>query len=68
LQTLFNPENGTLTNGVGSVQQNNGLALGAQNAYGDASKGGSGDQQTSPMPGISSPIYGTFHFRSAKPR
>jgi predicted porin len=61
LQTLFNPENGTLTNGIGSVQQNNGLALAAQNAFGDSSKAGQAINNVA-YAGISSPIYGTLTF------
>ena len=61
LQTLFNPENGTLTNGPGSVQQNNGLSLAQQNAYGDSSKAGQAINNVA-YAGISSPIYGTFTF------
>jgi predicted porin len=61
LQTLFNPENGTLTNGIGSIQQNNGLLVGAQNAFGDSSKAGQAINNVA-YAGISSPIYGTFTF------
>jgi predicted porin len=61
LQTLFNPENGTVSNGIGSVQQNNGLSLAQQNAYGDSSKAGQMFSNVA-YAGISSPIYGTLTY------
>jgi predicted porin len=61
LQTLFNPENGTLTNGIGSIQQNNGLSLSQQNAFGDSSKAGQAINNVA-YAGLSSPIYGTLTF------
>jgi predicted porin len=61
LQTLFNPENGTLTNGIGSIQQNNGLSAAQQNAFGDSSKAGQAINNVA-YAGLSSPIYGTLTF------
>ena len=61
LQTLFNPENGLNSNGIGSVAQNNGLTtnLWLQNSYGDSSKAGQMFNNAAYF-GISSPTYGTF--------
>ena len=61
LQTLFNPENGLNSNGVGSVSQNNGLTtnLALQNSFGDSSKAGQMFNNAAYF-GVSSPIYGTF--------
>jgi predicted porin len=61
LQALFNAENGMLTNAIGSVAQNNGLALAAQNGYGDGSKAGQAFNNAA-YAGLSSPIYGTLTF------
>jgi predicted porin len=61
LQTLYNPENGLNSNGPGSVAQNNGLALGAQNSFGDSSKAGQMFNNAA-YAGISSPIYGTLTY------
>ena len=61
LQTLFNPENGLNSNGVGSVAQNNGLTgnLAAQNSFGDSSKAGQMFNNAAYF-GVSSPTYGTL--------
>jgi predicted porin len=59
LQTLFNPASGMNANGIGSVVQNNGLALTQQNAFGDSSKAGQMFNNVAYF-GISSPTYGTF--------
>jgi predicted porin len=59
LQTLFDPASGTSSNGVGSVFQNNGLALTRQNAFSDSSKAGQMFNNVAYF-GISSPTYGTF--------
>src|SRR6202012_5584079 len=61
LQTLFNPENGVNSNGVGSVAQNNGFTtnLGLQNTYGDSSKAGQMFNKAAFF-GISWPIYVTL--------
>jgi predicted porin len=61
LQAGFNPESGNLTNGLGSVVQNNGLGLAAQNAFGDSSKSGQAFNNAA-YAGLSSPIYGTLTF------
>jgi predicted porin len=61
LQTLFNPENGLNSNGVGSVAQNNGLPLAAQNSFGDSSKAGQMFNNLA-YAGISSPVYGTLTY------
>ena len=61
LQTLFNAESGMLSNGPGSIVQNNGLPTAAQNAWGDASKAGQAFNNVA-YAGISSPIYGTLTF------
>jgi predicted porin len=61
LQTLFNPTNGLSANGPGSVAQNNGLPLAAQNAFGDSSKAGQLFNNVA-YAGISSPIYGTLTY------
>ncbi len=61
LQTQFDPASGTVSNGVGSVQQNNGLGLAAQNAYSDSSKGGQMFNGAA-YAGLSSPIYGTLTY------
>jgi predicted porin len=61
LQTLFNPMSGNNANGIGSVQQNNGLLLANQNAYGDSSKAGQMFNNAA-YAGVSSPIYGTLTF------
>jgi predicted porin len=61
LQTQFDPFNGIVSNGVGSVQQNNGLTLTQQNAFGDSSKAGQMFNGAA-YAGISSPVYGTVTF------
>jgi predicted porin len=61
LQTLFNSENGTVSNGIGSVVQNNGLTLTQQNAFGDSSKAGQAFNSLA-YAGLSSPVYGTLTF------
>ena len=61
LQTLFNVNNGLISNGIGSITQNNGLATNvlAQNSFGDSSKDGQMFSAAAYF-GISSPTYGTF--------
>ncbi len=59
LQTQFDPASGTSSNGVGSVFQNNGLALTQQNAFSDSSKAGQMFNGAAYF-GISSPTYGTL--------
>jgi len=61
LQTQFDPASGTVSNGVGSVQQNNGLGLAAQNAFSDSSKAGQMFNGVA-YAGISSPVYGTLTY------
>ena len=61
LQTQFDPLNGLAANGVGSVQQNNGLGLAQQNAFGDSSKAGQMFNGAA-YAGLSSPIYGTLTY------
>ena len=61
LQTGFNPQSGTLSNGLGSIVQNNGLAVGAQNAFGDSSRNGQLFNMAA-YAGLSSPIYGTLTY------
>jgi predicted porin len=59
LQTLFNVNNGLNVSGPGSIAQNNGLAVGSQNSFGDSSKGGQMFNNAAYF-GISSPVYGTL--------
>jgi predicted porin len=61
LQTQFDPASGMVSNGVGSVQQNNGLGLAAQNAFSDSSKAGQMFNGVA-YAGLSSPIYGTLTY------
>ena len=61
LQTLFDPTSGTNANGPGSVVQNNGLALAAQNSFGDSSKAGQMFNNVA-YAGLSSPVYGTLTY------
>ena len=61
LQTQFDPASGQTANGIGSVQQNNGLGLAAQNGYSDSSKGGQMFNGAA-YAGLSSPIYGTLTY------
>ncbi len=61
LQAGFSPESGTLSNGLGSIVQNNGLAVGAQNAFGDSSRNGQLFNMAA-YAGLSSPTYGTLTY------
>jgi predicted porin len=61
LQTLFNPASGNNANGIGSIVQNNGLALTQQNGFGDSSKAGQLFNSVA-YAGISSPTYGTLTY------
>jgi len=61
LQTGFNPQSGKLSDGLGSVAQNNGLSLAQQNAFGDSAKNGQAFN-TAAYAGLSSPIYGTLTY------
>jgi predicted porin len=59
LQTLFNPADGMIANGIGGIVQDNGVALANQNAYGDSSKSGQLFNNAAYF-GVSSPVYGTL--------
>jgi predicted porin len=61
LQTGFNPWSGKLSDGLGSVVQNNGLAIGQQNTFADSAKDGQAFNVAA-YAGLSSPIYGTFTY------
>jgi predicted porin len=61
LQTGFNPESGVTSNGIGSIVQNNGLGLAAQNSYADSSKAGQMFNNAA-YAGVSSPIWGTVTY------
>jgi predicted porin len=61
LQAGFSPESGTNSNGIGSIVQNNGLGLAAQNSFADSSKAGQMFNNAA-YAGISSPIWGTFTY------
>jgi predicted porin len=61
LQAGFSPESGAISNGLGSVVQNNGVAVGAQNAFGDSSRNGQLFNMAA-YAGLSSPIYGTLTY------
>jgi predicted porin len=61
LQTGFNPQSGLLSNGLGSIAQNNGLSLAQQNAFADSAKNGQAFNLAA-YAGLSSPIYGTLTY------
>ena len=61
LQTGFNPWSGRLQDGIGSVAQNNGLPVSAQNAFSDSSKAGQAFNLAA-YGGLSSPTYGTLTY------
>jgi predicted porin len=61
LQTLFNPASGNNANGVGSIVQNNGVALAQQNGSSDSSKAGQLFNSVA-YAGIGSPTYGTLTY------
>jgi predicted porin len=58
LQSGFNPNSGTLSNGIGSIAQNNGRTVGFQDAFGDSAKNGQAFNNAAYF-GLSSPIWGT---------
>jgi predicted porin len=58
LQSGFNPESGTLANGVGSISQNNGVPLALQSNASDSAKNGQAFNNAAYF-GLSSPIWGT---------
>jgi predicted porin len=61
LQTNFNPNSGTISNGFGTIVQNNGLALSHTNAFGDSNGNGQAFNGGA-YAGLSSPVYGTFTY------
>ena len=61
LQTAFNPQSGKLSDGLGSIVQNNGLAIGQQNSFADSSRDGQAFNVAA-FAGLSSPIYGTLTY------
>ena len=61
LQTGFNPWSGRLSDGLGSIVQNNGMAIGAQNSFADSAKDGQAFNVAA-YAGLSSPIYGTLTY------
>jgi predicted porin len=61
LQTGFNPQSGKLSDGIGSIVQNNGLAIGQQNSFADSAKDGQAFNVAA-YAGLSSPIYGTLTY------
>jgi predicted porin len=61
LQTGFNPWSARLSDGLGSIVQNNGLAIGQQNTFADSAKDGQ-PFNVAAYAGLSSPIYGTLTY------
>jgi predicted porin len=61
LQTAFNPQSGKISDGLGSIVQNNGLAIGQQNSFADSSRDGQAFNVAA-FAGLSSPIYGTLTY------
>jgi predicted porin len=61
LQTGFNPQSGKLADGLGSIVQNNGLPVSAQNAFGDSAKDGQAFNIAA-YAGLSSQTYGTLTY------
>jgi predicted porin len=61
LQTGFNPQSGKLSDGLGSIVQNNGLAVGQQNSFADSAKDGQ-PFNVAAYGGLSSPTYGTLTY------
>jgi predicted porin len=61
LQTGFNPRSAKLSDGLGSIVQNNGLAIGQQNSFADSAKDGQAFNVAA-YAGLSSPIYGTLTY------
>jgi predicted porin/cell division protein FtsB len=61
LQTSFLPTSGRLADGLGSIVQNNGVALANQTSNADSSKDGQ-FLNTAAYAGLSSPTYGTITF------
>jgi len=61
LQTGFNPQSGKLSDGLGSIVQNNGLSIGEQNSFADSAKDGQ-PFNVAAYGGLSSPTYGTLTY------
>jgi predicted porin len=61
LQTGFNPWSAKVSDGLGSIVQNNGLAIGQQNTFADSAKDGQAFNVAA-YAGLSSPIYGTLTY------
>ena len=61
LQTSFLPTSGRLSDGLGSVVQNNGVPLTSQTTFADSSKDGQA-LNTAAWAGLSSPTYGTLTY------
>ena len=60
LQTGFNPWSGRLSDGLGSIVQNNGLPVSMQNSFADSAKDGQAFYVA--YAGLSSPTYGTLTY------
>jgi predicted porin len=61
LQTGFNPQSGKLSDGLGSIVQNNGLPVSMQNSFADSAKDGQAFNLAA-YAGLSSPTYGTLTY------
>jgi predicted porin len=61
LQTGFDPQSGKLSDGLGSIVQNNGLPIGMQNSFADSAKDGQAFNLAA-YAGLSSPTYGTLTY------
>jgi predicted porin len=61
LETTFLPTSGRLADGLGSIVQNNGVALGSQTSKADSSKNGQAFTNAA-WAGLSSPTYGALTF------
>ena len=61
LQTGFNPQSGKLSDGLGSIVQNNGLPVNMQNSFADSAKDGQAFNVAA-YAGLSSPTYGTLTY------
>jgi predicted porin len=60
LQTGFNPWSGRISDGLGSIVQNNGLPVSMQNSFADSAKDGQAFYVA--YTGLSSPTYGTLTY------